>query len=60
MVDFEIYYEKLDKSTKKYLENMLLQKYKDNPYSLNTNTRIYQQGETKNEYSRDFYLKHKN
>ena len=52
-VDFDRFYEHLDISTKKYYENMLLQKYKNNPYSLNVDTSIQQQGQTKRQHQKE-------
>ena len=54
-IHFEKYYENLDIDTKKYMENLLLQKYKDNPYSLNIQVRI--QLTTFNEYRKLWHNK---
>ena len=49
-ISYEVFYDKLDIKTKKYLEQNILQKHKNNPYCLNSNFLIQQQGESRNEY----------
>ena len=56
---YEKYYEDLDISTKKYMENMILQRYKDNKYSLNSNKGVYKHNQTKVDFDREHWGEYK-
>ena len=56
-VNYSIIHENLNKQIKKYMENFYINREKDNPYCLNDNKRVQQNGETRrnnhNEYKRE-------